>query len=228
MFTENAQVLPEITECRFLSCEAGSDGGGLYLYQTKGGINGVNLPVRECRFIKCIPHGYSGGSYNSADGGGLMYWSNDYTLGVTNSLFSKCYSDLRGGALFLVLNNNPFTHIVRFCFFSENTAEKGNNALIYLNGSSADDWTKVFFHSFTLDTTLTNSLVQNHPAATPVTVNWLPLTGIINSCLESAHSHNAICHSNTHSRYILNRLISKQSNSSLLELLISKVTTNKS
>ena len=98
MLANNAKKAPEVTECLFLSCEAGADGGGLYLYQTKGGINGVNLPVKECRFIKCIPHGYDSGSYNSADGGGLMYWESDNTLGVSNSLFSKCHSDLRAGA----------------------------------------------------------------------------------------------------------------------------------
>ena len=174
MRTDSTQLLPEITECMFLSCEAGGDGGGLYLIRTKGGTNGVNLPVKDCSFIKCIPHGYGGRTYDSADGGGLMYWSNDYTLGVTNSLFSRYYSDLRAGALFLVLNSNPFTHIVRFCFFSENTAEKGRNALVHFNGSSTDDWPKVFFHSFTSDNTLTNSLVQNHPTPSEVHTNWLP------------------------------------------------------
>ena len=179
MLTNNALVLPEITKCIFLSCEAGSDCGGLYLIRTKGGTNGENLPVKECRFISCVAYGkVSGSQTNEADGGGLMYWSNDYTFGITNSLFSKCHSDLRAGALCIAINSNPFSHIVRFCFFSENTAKKGNNALIYLNGSSTDDWAKVFFHSFTSDNDLTNSLVQNHPAADPVTANWLPLTTI--------------------------------------------------
>ena len=174
VFTDGVLVLPEVKECSFISCSGGSDGGGLYLLRSKGGINGVNLPVRACKFIGCISNKYTSGSTNDDDGGGLMYWANDFTFGVSNSIFSKCHSDLRAGALFLRVNSNYFTHIVRFCFFFENTAEKGNNALIHFEDSSRVLWDIVFMNSFTSDSDLSNSLVKNYAAATKVTIDWLP------------------------------------------------------
>ena len=150
--------------------------------------------------------------YDSADGSGLMYWANDYTFGVTNSLFSKCHSDLRAGALFFAINKNPFNHIVRFCFFSENTAQKGRNALVHFNGSSTTHWSQVFFHSFTSDTSLTNSLVQTFDAADPVTVNWLPLTNRNADALECVHTHNSfVPHENAYACR-LHRQVRKEGN----------------
>ena len=46
-------ALPEITENDFIRCSAAQDAGGLYIYRTTGGTDGVNLPVKECRFISC-------------------------------------------------------------------------------------------------------------------------------------------------------------------------------
>ena len=197
----------------FISCVAGEDGGGLYLYQTHGRTNVDNIPVNSCRFIGCTAKGVvTRSSENQADGGGLMYWTNYCTLGLTDSVFSNCESKKRGGAMFLAINSNPFNHIVRFCFFSVNTAQKGRNALVHFNGSSTNDWAKVLFHSFTSDNTLTNSLVQNYSNADPVNTIWLPLTNINvdlpsvgTSNLEtSSHNNNEYINSLTHSGVLVN------------------------
>ena len=166
IFTNGASVLPEITENTFLSCTGGQDGGGLYLYQTKGGTNGANLPVNECTFISCVATGYAGGA-NDADGGGLIYWSNDCTLGISDCLFIKCESKLRAGGSFVTINQDYFNNIIRFCFYSENTALNGTNTVILFNSSSTNLWSIIFCHSFTLDIDLTYSLAQNAPASFP-------------------------------------------------------------
>ena len=187
-FIYQASLLPETTANTFISCSGGQDCGGLYLYETKGGTRGENLPVKECRFIGCIAYGKSPQSTkNEADAGGLRFWMNDYTLGISESLFSKCESKERAGGSFLAVNSIYFHNIIRFCFYSQNTAPHGNNALVHFNGSSTNLWSIVFFHSFTSDNSITNSLVQNFSDATPVTSNWF-IQKTIHLCLTGYHS----------------------------------------
>ena len=159
----------------FLACVAGGDAGGLYLIRTNGGTNGENLPVRECRFISCVAHGkVSGSQTNDADGGGLIYWSNDYTFGICNALFARCESKLRAGGTYVTINSDHFDGIIRFCFYCENIAQNGRNAFLGFNGTNGQPWSIIFFHSYTSDRDLTNSLLPNDPALSSTSNNWLP------------------------------------------------------
>ena len=148
-----------------------------YKQPITGVASGVDHPVRECRFISCVAIGKQTGSQtNEADGGGLVFWENDYTLGISNSLFAKCESKKRAGGSFVVVKSSSFSNVIRFCFYCENIAPQGRNALIHFNSSSTTLWSIVFLHSFTSDTTLSKSLAQSHSNPTEVTSNWLPIT----------------------------------------------------
>ena len=167
-------AVPEITESSFVSCSSGQDGGGMWLSGVTT-TDGTNFPVKKCRFVKCIANGIaSWTTSNDADGGGLIFWENYYTLGIANSLFAKCESKKKAGGSFLVINSVYFDHMIRFCFYSENTAPNGRNALIHFNSSSTNLWSIVFFDSFTSDFSLSNSLAQNYAGSVPSKNDWLP------------------------------------------------------
>ena len=164
----------EITECSFISCLAGQDAGGLEIYSITGGIDGINLPVKECMFICCAAH-YDTGGPSTATGGGLLFNMNTHTFGISNTLFSKCKSKYNIGGSMVTINKNHFDHIIRFCFYSENTAPNGRNVLVVFNDTVGIPWDIVFLHSFTSDNTVTNSVVQNPSSASQVRLDWLPL-----------------------------------------------------
>ena len=195
IFIEGASVLPEITENNFLSCTGGQDSGGIYLYQITGGTNGANLPVKECRFISCVAYGRMYQSTtNDADCGGLVFYGNDYTLGLSDSLFVRCQSELRAGALGLCINSSRFDYIIRFCFFSENTTLQGNNVLVHFVDTTEPIWDIVFLHSFTNDKDRTNSLVSTYDDTwhnTPEKDDWLPygILLFIVVCNGDSHEH---------------------------------------
>ena len=168
-------AMPEITESNFISCISGQDSGGLELSKVTV-TTGVDLPVRECSFIGCIANGVtSDPQLNDADGGGLLFWENACTLGIANSLFAHCESKQRSGGCFIVINNASFFNVVRFCFYSENTAPSGRNALIQFNQSCWEPWDIIFFHCFTSDNSFVNSLVMTHSTESAVNGDWLPL-----------------------------------------------------
>ena len=178
IFIEGASVLPEITTNNFISCTGGEDTGGVDLRRVTGDNDGANLPVRECRFIGCVAYGkMADTTANNADSGGLEFWLNDFTLGISESIFLKCESKFRAGAVGLVLNSSRFDYVIRYCFFSENTAQKGNNVLVEFVDSTESLWDAVFLHSFTSDNDRSNSLVSTYDDSwitTPESDNWLP------------------------------------------------------
>ena len=172
ILTDGASLSSEISRSNFISCSGGQDGGGMDIVRCTGDSEREYLPVKECKLISCIANGYNGGSNNDADGGGLIFWDNACTLGISNSIFTKCESKKRGGGSFVVINKPSFSNVIRFCFYCENTAPGGRNALIHFNGSNWTPWNIVFFHSFRFDSSLSNSLAQNRPEATAVSDNW--------------------------------------------------------
>ena len=197
LLIEEALSLPAISHTDFISCSAAQDGGGFYIYGSTGGINGENVPVSNCRFVNCIAIGNIGQTYHDSDGGGLVFWQIDHTIGISNSLIVKCQSAARAGGSFIAIHNIYFDNIIRFCFYSGNTAEKGRNALIHFNNPSSDLWSIVFYHSFTSDASLTNSLIQNYPDASEVTDNWLPQGSIYfvysTRCPSKARGNTQFC-----------------------------------
>ena len=175
MLINGGAILPEILDCTFIWCEGEEDGGGVYLLYTDGGTNGENIPVSSCRFVGCSAKGISSWTTdNDADGGGLIFWCNEHTFGVHNSLFAKCESKLRAGGSFLTVNKVFFNNIIRFCFYCENNSPNGRNALIHFNGTDGTPWNIVFFHSFSSDSSLINSIAEDYDVPTPLNQNWLP------------------------------------------------------
>ena len=135
----------------------------------------MNLPVRECKFISCVAYGKNTDyETNTAAGGGLMYLANDHTLGISNSLFAHCESKCLGGGISFVINKVVFRNIFRFCFYHENIAPQGRNAFIRFNQTDEEPWDVIFYHSFTSDGDLDNSLVHNSSEVTEDIDSWLP------------------------------------------------------
>ena len=98
MFIECASEIPQSVDNSFHMCTAGGDGGGLYLYTIAKQTNRETLPIKDCKFVGCIAYGnVLDERVNDADGGGLIFWGNAQTFGISNSLFSKCESNLRAG-----------------------------------------------------------------------------------------------------------------------------------
>ena len=174
---QSASAVPEIVETHFLSCLASEDAGGVYILATTGGTNEANIPVRECRFLDCVARGDEGG-YNGAEGGGVMYWENDRTLGISNSLFAGCISAGRAGGSFVVINNTELPNFIRFCFYHKNTAASGKNVALYYSGSGVTPWDYIFYHSYTSDTDLTYSLLEYPSQEPPERNDWLPQANI--------------------------------------------------
>ena len=174
ILTDGASLSSEISQSTFISCSGGQDGGGLEIVGSTESSEQENLPVKDCKLIGCIANGRTDTTANDADGGGLIFWRNQNTIGIYNSLFSKCESKKRGGGSFVVINKPSFSNVIRFCFYCENTAPDGRNALIHFNATNWTPWNIVFFHSFTSDSSYVKSLAQNRPEATAVNDNLLP------------------------------------------------------
>ena len=194
LLIQSSPSVPNIFESTFISCSAGEDGGGLYLYQITG-TNGVTLPVNNCLFISCIANGQVTWTVeNEADGGGIIFWENARTLGISNTLFTKCESKNRAGGSFFTINSDHFDGIIRFCFYSENTAEKGRNALVHFYIADDTLWPTVFFHSFTSDSDLSDSLIKDYPDVKEVTHNWLPHVTFlfIQDCCSNVSTHATV------------------------------------
>ena len=166
-------IMPEITDNCFISCVSRVDGGGLY-FHSNSASSVDNIPVKGSKFIGCVANGDTGEGGIDADGGGLVFWRNDHTLGVSHTLFTKCESKLRAGGSFVTINEDYFDHVIRFCFYCENVSPSGRNALIHFNDTDGKPWDIVFFHSFTSDNDLSDSLVQDYYEPTTITDNWLP------------------------------------------------------
>ena len=160
---------PLISQCSFVSCISGNDGGGLCFLS--GTFSQDSLALEEDKFISCQ-------SQNSDNGGGgaSEIWMNTQITGISNTLFVSCSSLCVGGALAMSVNPRTYSSFINFCFFTSNTSPAGNDALIHFDNSI--QWRNVFSRSFT--TTTENSLVQNYPDKTPLTFsesnNWLPQT----------------------------------------------------
>ena len=113
---------------------------------------------------------------NDGDGGALMFYDNTPTLGVTDSLFLSNHASTDGGAIFFDTLTVITLHRIVFCFFHNNSAPKGCDALLEFRYPGNHQYDKVFLQSFT--TCTLKSLAESN--ASPTTIdnseNWLPLT----------------------------------------------------
>ena len=104
-----------------------------------------------------------------------MYTIDSKVTGACNTLFvsNKCNKD--GGAYFFPIWKDIAFYPVAFCFFHDNYAPYGCDALIHFTYEEYLQYERVFLHSFT--TCTTNSLAMNN--TTPMNIanpnNWLPL-----------------------------------------------------
>ena len=171
----SVSVIPEIIATDIMSCSAGEDGGGIYTEQAAWESSGPNIPVRECRFINCHANGIASWiSSNEADGGALFFWDTTRTFGVSEILLLSNRAEKDGGALFFPIYADVTQHSVAFCFFHNNYAPFGCDALIHFHFSSTNKYEKVFLQSFTTYTEHSIAESNDSPWNIQNPINWLP------------------------------------------------------
>ena len=195
LFVNQASQVPEIVESSFISCAGGHDAGGLYIYLTTGAATGSNRPVSECRFSSCTAHGIRENPYqNDGDGGALSYWDNTHTLGVSDTLLLSNRATTDGGALFFQMNTDVRQHRIIFCFFHNNYAPLGCDALIHFTDPDDHQYNKVVLQSFTTCTASSLAENNNDPNIIDNPQDWLPQANSIEylSASESENGENAL------------------------------------
>ena len=149
-----------IQSTAFLSCESGNDGGGIsiYIYATWQRVCFV-----DDRFVGC-----KGLYEQGSDGGSLMLWDSNASVGCSNTIFADSYCAMRGGAvsyyIFTSANHPSSIQLFTFCFFQNNQVKSNRT-----NDAYFEDWkpTQPFLHCFS-----TTSVNRVHPPTNDN--NWLP------------------------------------------------------
>ena len=160
MYVVSITTLLVLSSSDFISCFTGASGGGAYFASIKTSDVGPQT-VMSCRFVRCKSEG------NTPDGGGLCLWGSDYTLGLSNCLFSECSVTTNcGGGLDFTFSANPDPHPIRCCFFNDNSAPDGND----VNLRSLPSNLEPFLFCFS-----TTSRSQRIGGVTNKDDDWLPL-----------------------------------------------------
>ena len=121
VFIGNLSVQPLIRCCSFISCESADDGGGCGIWYS---ASSFPYAVDSCCFIKC-----KGTDEAHSEGGGVILWDNNKTIGISNSLFSGNHA-VSGGAIDLYdVSPSTFSNPLKFYSFDKNTGRNGNDIL---------------------------------------------------------------------------------------------------
>ena len=117
---------PMIRVCDFIRCVAGDEGGAL---STRTKALNEHFVLQDSRIIKC--------NGTNDDGGGIVFGGGLYYLGCTGILFTGCWCKLHGGALISDCFNSYSSSLIRFCFFTQNTAQsnQGHDCYTFSTGS---------------------------------------------------------------------------------------------
>eukprot|EP00770_Monocercomonoides_exilis_P010838 MONOS_10785.1-p1 / transcript=MONOS_10785.1 / gene=MONOS_10785 / organism=Monocercomonoides_exilis_PA203 / gene_product=unspecified product / transcript_product=unspecified product / location=Mono_scaffold00504:43502-48745(+) / protein_length=1748 / sequence_SO=supercontig / SO=protein_coding / is_pseudo=false len=119
-----------VEDCLFNKCSSGDDGGAMDLRETKTQRQKhciINSVFEFCRA-------------NSSDSlaGAINHWECNDQIILTNCLFRNCYSMCGGGAVTITINSKNNGILFFYCFFHNNTCEKGGHDIV-LQGSTANN-----------------------------------------------------------------------------------------
>ncbi|KAK2940086.1 hypothetical protein BLNAU_24998 [Blattamonas nauphoetae] len=113
----------EIVDTSFEHCLAEgttiTSGGAVHLSQQKA------LKVQRCRFIEC----------RTQHGGGALCFYGSKDISISDTLVKKCYSGTTG-AIFIVRNGNPESHVFSHVLFEGNTV--GDDTTYFTNNLKFD------------------------------------------------------------------------------------------
>ena len=148
---------PMIRVCDFIRCVSGDEGGAL---STRTNVFNEYFVVQNSRIIRC--------NGTNDDGGGILLGGHRNYLGCTGILFTGCWCIRHGGALYSDCFNSYSSPLIRFCFFTQNTAQSnlGHDCYTVDAGSIIP-----LLHCFT--TTTSNRV---YPSSNEN--NWLPHASI--------------------------------------------------
>ena len=151
---------PLVQDSSFVSCYSGNDAGGVGFYSCP---NWQGTCVARCIFIDCKAN-----KPNDADGGSIEIWYSDAVVMSSDSLFAKCYSAWRGGAVSYNITMHKSTDpLLSFCFFSDNTGNTGND--VYFEAWKPAE---PFLHCFSTTPRSPRVVPSEHDA------DWLPQASI--------------------------------------------------
>ena len=157
------------SQCSFIHGTTGDDGGASFLWCVS---SYQEFPITtDCRILFCqCTHDYE----SDPDGGGLVYSSLSTITGVRNTLFVSNRANKDGGALYFPVWKDISFYPVTFCFFHNNYAPYGNDALIHFTDAEDLQYERVFLHSFTTCTKDSLAMNNSAPEIIPNPDNWLP------------------------------------------------------
>ena len=166
----NVQEPQHIIDSSFISCESGNDGGGISIWYTPVY---QETCVKGCRFIGC-----KGNNSTSSDGGSIIIWYSGAAIGCSETLFSHCSSEYRGGAAtcfsYTSTEFSSSLPLFSFCFFTDNTCNVGSDVFLV-------EWipSEPFFFSFSTTGESNVHYVDNADDRTKEDCwkpksNWLP------------------------------------------------------
>ena len=98
-----------------------------------------------------------------------MTFANSELIGVSNCIFSHCYS-FKGAGIYLYVSGDRTLIPMQFCFFTQNSGTYGND--VFAHFLSTIWWDKIFLHSYTTGSSYT--LGENGSAPMHVENNWIP------------------------------------------------------
>ena len=176
VYLESVTTEVLIKSSSFLDSTVAQDGPGVDMWFCSCTTSNSNT-FQECMFIKCK---------GNDEGGGIMAWRNTYNIGISNTLFCKCFSHI-GSAIQMTLLT-PITSRISFSFFSDNSANVGYDLAL---GYNFPDRNTLLYHSFR---TSSSSIIYYWTGSIwqPKDVNWLSLTSYALDLMISQAYHSEI------------------------------------
>ncbi|KAH7823375.1 uncharacterized protein MONOS_10772 [Monocercomonoides exilis] len=128
---ESICVQPIVDDCLFNNCSSGDDGGAVDIRETK------TQRQKKCVINSFFDHCQSNGT-GDGEGGAIMHFNPTDKVVISNCHFCNCYSLSGGGAISQHINTNNDGILFFYCFFHNNTCEKGGHDIV-LQGSATNN-----------------------------------------------------------------------------------------
>ncbi|KAH7816513.1 uncharacterized protein MONOS_10988 [Monocercomonoides exilis] len=126
---ESIYVQLMVEDCSFHSCFSGNDGGAIELSWSK--TEKQKKCIINSNFDNCRCNVSSSGI-----GGAIEHWDPTDKVIISNCLFRNCYSMCGGGAIGLLVNSINNGTLLCYCFFHNNTCQKGGHDIVLIDSTS--------------------------------------------------------------------------------------------
>ncbi|KAH7822801.1 uncharacterized protein MONOS_7096 [Monocercomonoides exilis] len=127
----NVLIQSLVDDCSFEDCSSGEDGGAIEFHPTM--TEKQKKCIIDSMFLFC-----SANDTIDGNGGAIEHWNPTDKVVISNCLFCHCHSMCGGGAVTQHVNANNDGILFYYCFFHNNTCERGGRDIV-LYGSTSNN-----------------------------------------------------------------------------------------